>query len=305
MPIGNGPEGLPVYVDSLGDLVWVDTTGTINLIATGSTDPLLVTKSYSFQSPVSTGEFFVAGFYDLTAADLNLTQAATTGTAGSANVAYGAHAILVAGGVGAASGGTTGTATITVSGTSITDAGVRATSDTEVLITDVTDAAQMAANLYHETTKKWIGAVTYTIATDGDRTTFNADFNVGLVKYEDFGNRDFVVRKFEAVGLAGATDSAFNLTLLHHSADNWTYHATAFVSPANPIVDMVTDYVTETELVNGEEFAYKRTGLSYAITGSAAVPTTTVSNGVVVLITTGTNAAVEALDVHIGITYPP
>ncbi|MHC5112433.1 MAG: hypothetical protein ACYTHJ_21450, partial [Planctomycetota bacterium] len=181
MSSSGGPEGVPVYVDSNGNLVWIDNTGTTNILAAST--PITVKKSYSFQSFAgSSGINYIGGFYDLTAADKNLTQASLTATHGSANLSYAAHAILVAGGVGSVSGGATGTATVTVSGTSITDAGVRTPADSEVLITDVTDSAQMAANTYHETVKKWIGQVTYTLAQTGDRTTYNADFNVGFAK---------------------------------------------------------------------------------------------------------------------------
>ena len=200
------------------------------------------------------------------------------------------------------SGGSTGTADITVTGTSITDAGVRNASASEIIVADVTAAGEMAANVYHETALKWIGQVTYTIAATGDHTTFNAAFNVGLVKYEDWNNTDFTIKSFEVVGLAGANDSGFNIVLCEHSADNWIYHVTAFVAPANPIVAMNTDYNTEINLVNGEGFAYKRSNLSALIIGTADQPTTSVPNGYLIQVTTGANAAVQAMDVHVSVT---
>tara|TARA_R110000803_G_scaffold210147_3_gene281231 strand:+ start:6632 stop:7477 length:846 start_codon:yes stop_codon:yes gene_type:complete len=258
-------------------------------------------RDYTFQSfSGSSGTNYVGGFYDLQAADENLTQAALTGTYGTANISYAAHAILVAGGVGSVAGGTTGTGLITVSGTSITDAGVRTTSDTEVIISDVTSSGLMAANTYHETVKKWIGTVTYTLSQDGDRTTYNANFNVGLAKYDDIYNRDFNITGFEVVGLGGATDTSFNVALETHSPNNWTYHATAFSFPTgNDIVNMNTDHVTETDLANGVGFSYRRIGLSTIILGSAAAPTTSSPNGFLIRVTTGANASVQDMSCHV------
>jgi hypothetical protein len=266
----------------------------------GGASSVIGDKSYSFVSfSGSTGTNYLGGFYDLTAADANLTQASLTATIGAANISHAAHALLVAGGVGAATGGTTGTATITVSGTSITDAGVRTPADSEVIITDVTDSAQMAVNTYHETIKKWIGVVTYTIAATGDRTTFNADFNYGLCKYDDFNNSNFTVEGFEVVGQAGANDTGFNVVLLEHSANNWVYSAAAFVAPsANAICNMNTDHNTEIDLSNGESFAYKRSGLSSNIYGSLNAPTLAQSNGVLIQVITGA-ISVEHLDARI------
>jgi hypothetical protein len=188
---------LPLHVDANGDLIYTNPSGVTQILAPSAEFPSY--RDYHFQSfSGSSGTNWAAGFYELVAADLNLTQAAATGTVGAANVPYGAHAILVASGAGAASGGATGTADITISGTSVTEAGVRTTSDTEVLVADVT---AMSANEYFESTKLWIGQVTYTIAATGDHTTFSADFNVGLVNYEKWGDQDVVLTGFEASGL--------------------------------------------------------------------------------------------------------
>jgi hypothetical protein len=279
--------------------VWND-NGVLRIVDSNGVIDRLVSGSYNFKS--FTGSFgtnWLAGYYDLADADLNLTQASATGTHGTANASYAAHALLVAGGVGAASGGS-GTATITVSGTSINDAGTRTPGDSEVLVTDVTDSAQMAVNTYHESGKKWIGQITYTIAPTDSHTTYNADFNVGLCKYEDFGNIDFTVTGFEVVGVAGANDSSFNIALLKHSADNWVYAATGFVAPTlNDICNMNTDHVTEIEIFNGEDFAYKRSTLDTLINGTLSAPTTSASNGVLVKVTTGANASVQTMDVEI------
>lgn len=271
-------------------------------IAGGSAGGSIAYKSYNYQSATgSSGTEYIGGFYALDAADKNLTQAATTGTTGAVLVPYGAHALLVAGGAGAATGGTTGTADITVSGTSIDSAGTRTAADTEVIVPDVT---AMAANQYFETVKKWIGQVTYTIATTGDRTTFNADFNTGLAKYEDFGNTDFRVVEFEVVGIGGTlADAGFDVTICSHSASNWTYHATAFTYPSNAIASMGTDYSTESDLDADVPFSYKRAGLTTQINGSQAVPTTSTPNGIMIQIVTSANGAIRTMDCHVGVSF--
>jgi hypothetical protein len=257
--------------------------------AVGSTPSI---KSYSFISPSgSTGTFYVAGYYDAPAADANLTQASPSTTHGAANGSYAAHAFIVAGGAGSVDTGVIG---IQVTGTSINDAGTRTAADTENIVTDIT---ALATDQYVESSKKWIGQVTiqfYTVS--GSPTTYNADFNYGFCKYDDMGNRNFTVTDFEAVGLAGANDSSFNVSLLHHKSTGWTYSAAAFVPGNGFIVDMNTDHSTEQNLVNGDSFAYKRSSLSQAIVGGD-------SEGVVIKIVTGANSAVQDMDAHVGFNF--
>lgn len=252
-------------------------------------------KSYTVTTQgIGGGIVYAAGFYDAPAADANLTQASATTTVGGANSAIGAHAFLVGGGVGTAGGGA-GPVEIEVSGTSFTDAGVRTAADTEVIIADVTT---MSLDGYAETLKKWIGTVTFTIQNAGGstQTVFTADFNFGLAKYEDFGNRDFTISDFEVTGLAGASDSSFDIQLFHHTTTGWTYSAAAFVPGGDIIVDMNTDYSTEQDLVSGDPFAYKRTGLAVAVAGSGEA-------GVVAAFTTGVNNAIEFAEAHIGVDF--
>jgi len=231
-------------------------------------------------------DVYAAGFYEAPAADANLTQVSTTVTYGTANKSEAAHAFLVAGGPGVTDGSDL---VITVSGISITDAGVRTLADSEVI---VADATAMALNQYFETPKKWLGQVTYTLSSTAG-TVFNADFNYGFCKYEDFGNRDFTVTDFEVVGFAGANDADFDVVLFHHSDTGWTYNAAAFVPGGTVICQLSTDHTTDDQLVNGEPFAYKRAGLTTAIGGND-------SEGVVAKFVTTANNAVEFCNIHLG-----
>jgi hypothetical protein len=252
-----------------------------------------VTKSYTFTSQgVGAGTFYLAGYYEAPAADANLNEAGPTIVLGTANVSYAAHAFLVAGGAGAAAGGA-GAVEIEVSGTSITDAGVRTPGDTQVIVADITT---LALNQFVETSKKWIGQITYTLqnASGSTQTTFSVDFNYGFNKYEDFGNRDFTVTGFECVGLGGAADSSFNIRLLFQNSADWTYSAAAFAPDTTEIINMNTVHGAESNIANGVPFAFKVGPLSQFVNGND-------SQGVVIEITTGANNTVQDMDAHIAV----
>lgn len=250
-------------------------------------------KSYSFTSPAgSSGIFYVAGFYEWPPTDANLTQASLTVSHGGANVSIAAHAGLVAAAAGATDAGTV---SIVVSGTSIDDEGNRVAADSETIVADIT---AMSTDEYFETTKKWLGIITYTLTGAGGAATFNADFNYGFAKHEDFGNQPFTVTDMECVGLAGASDTGFNIRLLHHSSAGWTYAAAGFVPGGTELANMNTDHSTEQNLVNGEKFAYKRVDLNTDVAGD-------VLDGLIVEITTGANKAVEDMDIHLGVHTAP
>lgn len=240
-----------------------------------------IIKDYSFRSPLgSSGTFYIAGYYDAPVTHAILTiGGSVTQVFGGSNHAHGAHAFCVASGA----GGTD--LVLTVSGTSITDKAVRNAGDSEVIVAD-TDAA--ATNQYFETSKKWIGEITYTLTGAAGAFTFN----YGLCKYEDAGNRNFRVTDLEVIGRAGANDSGFNIGLLHHKSSGWTYHATAFVPGTGFLYDMNTDYNTEIDLANNEYFAWKRVSVDKDINGSG-------NEGVLLKIITSSNNAVESMNLHI------
>lgn len=133
-------------------------------------------------------------------------------------------------------------------------------------------------------------------ATTAGDTAFSYDFNYGYAKYEDFGNRNFTVTDFEAVGLANANDGSFEIELLHHNDTGWTYDAAAFQAGNTPLLSMNTIHGTEQDIDAGAPFAFKRTGLGTTVDGNAL-------EGVIVRVTTGANDAVTYMDSHIGIRY--
>jgi len=254
-------------------------------------DSKVVFKSFNVttQGLGASPDVYAAGFYEAPAADADLTQANLTQTLGTANKSEAAHAFLVASGAGATDGSDL---VITVTGISITDAGVRNAADSEVI---VADATAMSTDEYFETTKKWLGQITYTLSSTAG-TAYSATFNYGFTKYEDYGNRDFTITDFEVVGLAGANDNDLDITLFHHHSTGWTYNAAAFIPGGTKICQMSTDHSTDDQLVSSEHFAYKRAGLSTSIAGSGI-------EGVIVLVTSSANNAIEYANIHIGVTF--
>lgn len=240
-------------------------------------------KSYALANVGTASTHYLAGFYDAAGAAATLTIGGTvTQTYGTAARVVGAHAFCVASGA----GGTD--LTLTVSGVSITDAGVKNDADSEVIVAD-TDTATTDA--YYETTKKWLGQITYTL--EGAAGAFT--FNYGFCKYEDFGNRDFIVTDFEILGHGGAGETALVIKLFLHSTAGWTYSLGAFVAGGTVLINSNTDMGTNDNLANNFDFAYKRAALSQAVMGNA-------SEGLVVSVTTATNSSIAFATAHIGVT---
>ena len=241
----------------------------INTAATRST------KMWSFGSPTgATGVFYFGGYYDFHST--SFTPAGGT-LVGSANNSYAAHAIIVL-------GSASTDMRVRVSGTSITDKGVRTASDTQ----DVLCVGPV--NSYFETSKKWIGTVSYSLVS-GSGVVINA----GWAKYWDFGNTNFKVVGCEATWIAGASDSTADIELIHHRASGWTYGAGGSPTPPTPIAGMNTDHVTENNIANNEPGAWKRTNLNTSIDGAG-------SEGTLWRVTTGANKAFELGNLEITVT---
>jgi len=287
----NAAPAYPNESITIGTVIVDAVDGKIFAAVEKNQSPTFISKSYTFASrSTSSGVYYQAGFYDAPAADANLTNASPTVVFGEANHAYMAHAFAVSGGAGATDGSDL---VLTVSGTSLASDGTRTPADSEIVVADCLAGAS-AVDTYTETPKKWIGSVTYTLTSTAG-TTFSFDFNYGFCKYEDFGNQDFILRGSENVGLCNASDSGFNIEILHHDASGWTYSAAAFVAGSVAVANMNTDCSTEQDITAGEQFAWKRTGLTHAISGSG-------SEGLVIRVTTGVNNSISYMDSHLGVT---
>ncbi|MFC1633021.1 hypothetical protein ACFL1U_02690 [Patescibacteria group bacterium] len=299
-----------ITISATGSVAWTALTGypaacpageaiqaigdTITCIPVGGSGSIPTFKSYSMASAgVGAGQFYMAGFYEAPTADANLTQASSTVTHGSANHSYASKAFIVTGAAGTTTGPGTGPVEIEVSGTSITDAGVRTASDTEIILADTTTAS---TNAYYQTTKKWIGTVTYTIqnAVGSTQVNYSLDFNYGFARYEDIGQNDFTLGCIEAVGLAGANDTNFNVQLFYHSSAGWTYSAAAFVPGGTELANMQTIQAPEDNLVTGEHFSFKKFPIGQAVNASSG------DEGYVIKVTLGTAGSIDYMDIHIG-----
>jgi hypothetical protein len=226
--------------------------------------------SWSFNSPAgTTGTFYIGGFYLF--GSTSFVPAGGT-TLGTANIAYGAHAFIVL-------GATSTNMVVRITGTSVDDSGARTTSDTQDL-----DTSSGALNDYFETTKKWIGQISFSLLS-GTGVAVNS----GLCKYWDNHNRDFRVIGLEVTGTGGGNDSAPNFSAIRHRPTGWTYNVGSTPTRPSSIIDMNTDYNTEIQLATGQSFAWKRVGLSEVIAGG-------LHEGFIGEIVTTANRAIESLD---------
>jgi hypothetical protein len=304
VPYVPGPQGRAIYLPALGGvtqtkpispngIVLLGTVvdsgvlGTIDVAINQFARPL-ANKSYGFTSRgITSGTYYRGGFYKSPLTAANLTQALTSQAYGASGNPYGAHAFIVAGGAGTVDAGQVGLRVVGISGTDSTPYDVQDT----VIITD--DITSLVLNQYVETPEKWASTIIYEFYTvSGSPTTYSLDFNYGLCKYEDFGNVDFSVIKFEVVGLAGASDADFDITLLHHKQTGWVYHATAFDPGNGVLADWSDTYAPNDNLVNTEPFSLKVTPIYQFVHGDA-------DEGIVVKIVAGANNSVQSMDIHV------
>ena len=223
-------------------------------------------KSWSFTSPAgSSGIFYFGGFYQFHGSAFTPAGGTNVGTA---NSSYAAHALVVL-------GASSANMVVRVTGTSISDLGVRAAADTE----DIDTSAGVSGS-YFETSKKWIGQISYSLQS-GSGVTINA----GFAKYWDNNNLDFNIIGLEATWHGGANDGGANIELIYHNSAGWTYGAGG-TPGRTALVGMNADHVTEINIVNNERGAWKRTNLAQAVNADNA-------DGVLWRVTTSANKAFE------------
>lgn len=208
--------------------------------------------SWGFESPAATtGDFYFAGFYDHGAAADDFNPGITHGVANCSNAA---HFFLVQA---AGAGGGTDTV-VRITGTTIDDQGNR----TAAVNVDITVDDDGSAGDYYETDEKFLGQVSVTKLSGPDLLC-----NYGFAKYWDNNNTNYKITGVEAVWLASANDPDANIIAVHHQATGWTYNAGAPADHSANIADMRADHVTEVNLVNNENGAWKRDNLNVSIGG--------------------------------------
>ena len=239
------------------------------------------------------GTYYMFGEYKAPAADVTLTQASTTQVFGTANTAYGMRPFAVFAGDGTVDAGQVG---LRVTGTTFTDSGVRTGADTQVLTDDITAPI---TDEYAETLKKFNGQVTYELyVVSGSPTTYSVSFNYGMVKYEDLGNRDFMLTDLEFEWIGGANDTGAEIDVLKHGQTGFTYNATAFVPGNGVIASMTSLYGAESNVSLNQKGFFKldETALNVPIRGSQ-------SEGIVVKVVTTQPNTFQTLRGRVGAEF--
>ncbi len=178
---------------------------------------------------------------------------------------------------------------ITISGISITDAGVKNDADTEILVADI--SAAVTDQLF-ETTKKWLGQITYTISGEAGAAFM---FNYGLVKYEDFGNKDFTFNDIEFIMHADANETGLEIEVLHYNSADMTYSAAAFDPMTDAQYKLSTDHGTNNDIDDNFDGGWKRSGIGLDISGSGQA-------GLIVRVTTAVNNSISYATMHLGVS---
>jgi len=248
-------------------------------------------KSYAFTSRgIGAGSYYVGGYYQAPDVDANLDEGSTTVSYGTASASYAAHGFIVAGGAGTVDTGQVG---LRANYTKIDDTGTRTTSYVEVLTDDITT---LSLNDYLEA-GKCLGPIEFELyVVSGSPTAYSLDFNYGICKYEDFGNRNFMITDFEVVGYGDGNDTDFNVELLEHGVTGWTYSASGFVPGNGAICELSADHGTDDQVRNNQSFAYKRAGLDTPVS-SAGI------GGIVIRITTTNTSTVQIMTAHVGVEF--
>jgi hypothetical protein len=288
--VDNTKPGFPNQAIVLGTCVYSHATEGVIQVRVKTITREVATKSESFSSATS-GEYWLNGFYDNPTTDANLTQAATTTTWGTATTSYQAHAFGVFSGAGSVDTGVVG---LRCTGTTSGEDGSLVPVDSEILSADITT---LSTNQYIETSKKFVGTVTYELyIVSGSPTAYSLDFNYGYAKYDDFWNTDFTMYGIEVIGEAGANDTGFDIHLMHHKNTGWTYASTGFVAGNGIIADYSTDLGSFSDLTNGDPITWKRTGLNTFIDGNG-------SEGFLFKVATSSNNSVRRLTAHVAAFY--
>lgn len=272
----------------IGAVSVVDAADGEILVAPQRIPRLSESGSYTFTSAdAAAGVHYRAGLYDWALTSATLNQGALSVTHGTAGVAKAAHVGVVPNGPGTVDAGQVG---LQVTGTLDSELGVQVAAQTAVITDDITT---LTADVMAECLEKFSGQVTLALyIVSGTPTAYSITLNYGFSKYEDFANIDATVVTFNAVWEAGANDSLFNIELLHHKAEGWTYAASGFVPGDSAICEKAVDQAIDGDIALGQDAAYKRSGLATFVEGSGV-------EGVLIRITTGANNSIRSLDMRV------
>jgi len=287
---GNMTQTKPLYPAEriiMGSIIESDvSTGQIQ-VATTKAPRGNASRSYSFNA-TNSGIHYVAGFYDWSTTDANLTQASASILYGVVGRTKAAHVGIVPSGAGVVDTGVVG---IRVTGTLDSETGIQTAAQTMVINADITT---LTLNEMEETTGKFSGQVTIELyVVSGSPVNYSLDFNYGFSKYEDKQNIDMTIIAFESEWEGGNTDTGMDMALKHQKSTNWVYAATGFVAGNGDICRRTVDQAIDSDVANGEEGAYKRTGLNTFIAGLSG------QEGVIIEIITGSPNSLDNCNLHI------
>lgn len=197
------------------------------------------------------GTTFLIGSYEFGSSDDDFNPGINFG---DQDIAHGSHFFLVQ-----AAGAGGGDTTVRITGASILS-GIRIPGDTEDLV--VSDSAP--AGTYYSTVKIWNGEISATKISGPDLL-----MNHGLATWYDRGSTNFMLTSISAQLFGGANDAGFDMQLLLHSANGWTYVPDGEPVPAAPVASSLTDMAPEHELANGKEWQWTRPTLNLAVAGAS------------------------------------
>ena len=179
---------------------------------------------------------------------------------------------------------------ITVTGKSIDDAGNYNGSDSEIIVASINAAV---TDQVFQTTKKWLGQITFTISGESGAAFM---FNYGFVRYENFGGRDFVLNDVEFLAHASANETGLDVEVFHYNSAEMTYSAAAFDPMAQAQYSLLTDHTTEgNDIDDNFDGGWKRSGIGLAVSGSG-------SAGIIVRVTTAIDNSISYGVLHLGVS---
>jgi hypothetical protein len=252
-----------------------------------------ISKSYPFTSTgVNAGTYWIGGFYDFATTSITLTQASTTQTYGTINIAKDAHAGMVASAVGVVTGGGQVGLRITNSIKDSEDGTPQTAAQSGIITEDITT---LSTNDYMETVEKWSGVITYELyVVSGSPTAYSLTFNYGFAKYDDIQDRDYTIKGFEAKW-QGNANSTLDVALMKHTLLGWTYSATGFVAGNGDICRKLVDQQLAGDVQNNEDGAWKRINLNSYVAGQSGL------EGHIIQVITGANGTIQIMNCHIDV----
>lgn len=244
--------------------------------------------SYGFSSRgIGAGTYYKAGYYDWESTSTTISQVGPTQTLGNSLESKASRPGIVPSGPGTVDAGQVG---LRVIGISDSESGSQIAGVTNVISTNITE---LVTDTLYETDSKFSGQVTYELfVVSGSPTTYSLTFNYGWSKYEDFNDQDFTIKGIDCVWLSAATDSDFEIRLLHHATNDWTYASTGFVPGGYVIASKSSDQQLAGSTINNYDGAWKRTNVDFFVDGNA-------DEGVVIEITTGQNNTIQTMDINV------